>query len=142
VTGRFSTGSIAVEAVMRNGTPAPGALGPKDLDKIATTARDDVLRVRAWPEATFSAPLPTAAREALSGGAASGPIRLDGALTLCGSTRPLAVEVTQADGALWQARARIHQPEFGIKPYTAMLGALKIRPEVDVIITVPAGHGA
>jgi polyisoprenoid-binding protein YceI len=142
LVARFSTASISVESVMRNGQPVDGVLGRKDFDKIAATARDEVLRVRTWPEATFTAPLPEAARLALSAsGGGSGAVRLDGTLTLCGATRPIAVAVTRvtlASGAVWQARARLHQPDFGIKPYTAMLGALKVKPELDVLITVPA----
>ena len=142
MTARFGTASLMVDTVMRNGQPAPGVLGPKDFDRIGATARDEVLRARAWPEATFTAPLPELARGALAASGSVGhALRLDGTLTLCGMSRPLAVEVTRVPGLagdVWQARARLHQPDFGIKPYTAMLGALKIRPEVDVLITVPA----
>jgi hypothetical protein len=36
------------------------------------------------------------------------------------------------------ARVRLHQPDLGIKPYSAMLGTLKIQPGVAVEISVPA----
>ena len=32
---------------------------------------------------------------------------------------------------------RLHQPDFGIKPYSALLGTLKIKPEVTVRCSVP-----
>jgi hypothetical protein len=51
----------------------------------------------------------------------------DGQLTLNGQTRPLAVEVTGTGG-----RATITQTDFGIKPYTALFGTLKVADEVTV----------
>jgi hypothetical protein len=33
----------------------------------------------------------------------------------------------------------LHQPDYGIKPYSAMLGTLKIRPDVKVRIRLPLG---
>jgi hypothetical protein len=35
------------------------------------------------------------------------------------------------------AEVKIHQPDFGIKPYTAALGALKVKPDVLVRVSVP-----
>jgi hypothetical protein len=32
----------------------------------------------------------------------------------------------------------LNQPEFGITPYRAMMGTLRIKPEVRVRISVPA----
>lgn len=32
---------------------------------------------------------------------------------------------------------RVHQPDFGITPFKAMLGALRIQPQVDVELVVP-----
>ncbi len=137
--GRFETASLEVETVMRHGQPAEGVLGRKEFDRIATTTREDVLKVRAWPEAVFTASLPEGALGPLAGPASdgAGPHVLTGQLTLCGATRPLTVEVRR-EGSSWVARCRIAQPDFGIRPYTAMLGALRIRPEVDVELTVPA----
>jgi len=35
------------------------------------------------------------------------------------------------------AEVPIHQPDFGIKPYSAMLGALKVKPDLVVRCSVP-----
>jgi polyisoprenoid-binding protein YceI len=68
--------------------------------------------------------------------------RLTGHVTIAGVTRPLTVEVTHSrDGETTraQATAAITQTEFGIKPYSGMLGALRVRDLVEVrcAITVP-----
>ncbi|MDQ3761288.1 MAG: YceI family protein [Actinomycetota bacterium] len=63
--------------------------------------------------------------------------RIEGDLTLHGVTSPLSIEARN-DGARWNAKVVLDQRKFGIKPFSAMLGALKIKPEVEVNISVPA----
>jgi hypothetical protein len=57
-------------------------------------------------------------------------------LTLNNITRPVSTLARRVDGH-YRAELRIHQPAFGIKPYSAMLGTLKIKPDVVVRILVP-----
>ena len=59
-------------------------------------------------------------------GAADG----SGELTMAGTTRPLTVERTPDGG-----RATITQSEWGIKPYRGLMGALKVRDEVEVFVS-------
>jgi hypothetical protein len=130
IVGSFDTVSLVVDTVMRGGQPVSGVLSSKDFDKIAGNIRDDVLASRAHPTATWRAPLPSAEQ------VASGRFTLRGDLTLKGVTRSLAVDVHR-EGDAWIARVRIHQPDFGIRPYSAMLGALKVKPEVDIELRAP-----
>jgi hypothetical protein len=30
----------------------------------------------------------------------------------------------------------MHQPDWGIKPFTALLGALKIKPDIELVVRV------
>jgi hypothetical protein len=62
--------------------------------------------------------------------------RIEGDLTLHGVTNPISVEARD-DGARWNAKIILDQRKFGIKPFSAMLGALKVKPEVEVNISVP-----
>jgi polyisoprenoid-binding protein YceI len=62
--------------------------------------------------------------------------RIEGDLTLHGVTAPISVEARD-DGRRWNAKIVLDQRKFGIKPFSAMLGALKVKPEVEVHITVP-----
>ena len=61
-------------------------------------------------------------------------LRVEGELTLAGRTKPLAFElVLGADGAL-AATVTVTQTSFGIRPYSALWGALKVLDEVEVAL--------
>jgi polyisoprenoid-binding protein YceI len=67
-----------------------------------------------------------------------------GRLTLRGATMPVQIRVTvdsDAERIALDASAQITQSSFGIKPHTAMLGALKVADQVEVRVraSVPAG---
>ena len=62
--------------------------------------------------------------------------QVEGDLTLHGVTNRISVEARD-DGARWNVKIILDQRHYGIKPFSAMLGALKIKPEVEVNISVP-----
>lgn len=62
--------------------------------------------------------------------------RIEGDLTLHGVTKPISLDAHD-DGERWNAKVVLDQREYGIKPFSAMLGALKIKPNVEVSISVP-----
>jgi hypothetical protein len=53
-----------------------------------------------------------------------------GELTMAGATRPVTAERTSDGG-----RATLVQSEWGIKPYRGLMGALKVRDDVEVIVS-------
>ena len=55
---------------------------------------------------------------------------ITGELTMAGATRPLTAELTPDGG-----RASVTQSEWGIKPYRGLMGALKVRDDVEVIVS-------
>lgn len=69
-----------------------------------------------------------------------GKLTVNGELTIGGATRPVRMELTQS-GDRVSGRTTIRQTDFGIKPFSAMLGALKVADAVDVEVdaTLPAG---
>jgi polyisoprenoid-binding protein YceI len=61
-----------------------------------------------------------------------GPLTVNGELDLLGTTNPLTFELqVDATGHL-TGRATIKQSDFGIKPYSALFGTLKVLDEVEV----------
>jgi polyisoprenoid-binding protein YceI len=116
---RFDAGSLMVEA--------PASLSAHDRASIEETIRREVLEVRRHPEIRFRAKVSRDGDRA----------QLDGTLTLKGVERPLRI-ASERVGEMWRARVTLHQQDFGIKPHTAMLGALRVRADVIVEIEVRA----
>ena len=61
---------------------------------------------------------------------------IEGTLTLNGMERSTRLTVTRTGDTTYQATATVVQTAFGIKPYTGFLGALKLRDDVQVEVTV------
>jgi polyisoprenoid-binding protein YceI len=109
--------------VVREGTGGLKPLTDSDRREIAATARR-LLAVDRYPEAEFVA---TRFRTAGQDGEV-----MDGTFTLRGIARPLQLQVSQAGTGRYRARGTVVQSSYGIKPYTAFLGALKVRDAVDI----------
>ena len=67
-------------------------------------------------------------------GADGAPIKVEGELTIAGRTEPIAFDLASATTARCAAAAVVKQSDWGIKPYTALFGALKVRDEVEVVL--------
>jgi polyisoprenoid-binding protein YceI len=64
--------------------------------------------------------------------------RMDGSLTIRGQTRTQRVDVRtdDLDGSWWlSSETTVRQSEFGIKPYSQLLGSLKVADDVTVAFT-------
>ena len=57
--------------------------------------------------------------------------RVSGDLTINGSTQPAQFDI-QIDGGIARCTAAIQQSLFGIKPFTAFMGALKVKDVVEI----------
>jgi polyisoprenoid-binding protein YceI len=108
--------------VIRDGTGGIKPLTDRDKREIAVTARK-LLGTDRYPTATF-----TAASFEPSGDGGT----ITGTLSLAGRSQPERIEVSQPAPGRFRANATIRQTNFGIKPYTAFLGALKVSDTVKV----------
>lgn len=117
ITGEFDAASLRVSGVSAD-----------DARKIERNAADDVLAASRFPTVTFRS-----TKVARDGAERA---RVEGTLTLHGATRPLAFDVA-ADGDLWRAELVLDVRDYGIKPYSAMFGTLRVKAEVRVVIRVP-----
>jgi polyisoprenoid-binding protein YceI len=113
--------------VVRTGTGGIKPLTDRDRREIAVTARK-VLAADRYPEAVFAADT----FPPMTGG----PGEVNGTFTLHGTARPLQMLVTETGPARYHAEATVVQSDYGIKPYTGFLGALRVRDAVDVTIEV------
>lgn len=127
VEATFDARSLKVVTALVNGRANP-ALSAGDRQKIEQNILKDVLHADRHPQITFRA----------SQGVGEGDRRtLTGMLDLHGKSRSISL-VAQRVGTEWQIQTTLHQPDFGIVPYSAMFGALKIKPEVGVVLKVSA----
>jgi polyisoprenoid-binding protein YceI len=66
-----------------------------------------------------------------------GGLTVRGDLELAGTRRPASFELsTAADGRV-RGTLPVTQSEWGIKPYRGMMGALKVRDTIEVVLDVP-----
>jgi polyisoprenoid-binding protein YceI len=57
-----------------------------------------------------------------------------GELTIAGSTRPATFELELGDDGRVTGTLPVTQSEWGIKPYRAFMGALKVRDTVEIVL--------
>ena len=66
----------------------------------------------------------------------AGGLTILGELTIVGSRRPASFELQLAGDGRIQGKLPVVQTEFGIKPYRGLMGALKVRDEVEIAVNV------
>ena len=121
---------------VRDGSGGLKPLTDRDKREIAVTARK-VLKADRFPQAEFNATA-FAARPDTSDGASGGEDTgtVSGTLSLAGQANPVELSVQPVGSGRYQATTTIRQTDFGIKPYSGFLGALKVRDTVDVEVQV------
>lgn len=122
----FDPTSLVVRCAMKDGVEKPDTLSAKDKRDIEGNIVKDVLVTKKHKEIRFRS---TSVKETGNG------YRVSGNLEIKGTSRDVAFDMKSVGDEL-EGKLRIHQPDFGVKPYSAMLGALKIKPDVDVILRV------
>jgi polyisoprenoid-binding protein YceI len=127
IKATFDPSSIQVVCAQNDGRDDPSTLSKGDKKKIHDNVTKDVLRVRKHPEIRFDSTNVVQRGEGFA---------VEGALQMHGKSRSIQASV-RVDGDRWVTELRLHQPDFGIKPYTAALGALKVKPDVLVRLSVP-----
>lgn len=103
-----------------------------DIPEITEAMRRKVLRVDSFPEIRFSSTGVTVRDSTL---------HLLGDLTMAGVTRPVEVDlVLGVTPQILHARGSfaVKQTDFGIRPYSAALGTIKVKNEVTFTIDVRA----
>ena len=63
-----------------------------------------------------------------------GHLAVQGELAIAGTTRPASFPLTLSPDGRLEARLPVTQSEWGIKPYRGLMGALKVRDDVEVVL--------
>lgn len=127
VKGRFDAASLRVVCAMHNGKEAKSTLSAAQKREIDGNIVCDVLAAEKYPEVRYVS-------TAVDG--EGDEFRVKGQLSLHGKRKTMNVTVRK-ERHRYVATAQLHQPDFGIRPYSALLGTLKVKPDVEVCIVVP-----
>jgi polyisoprenoid-binding protein YceI len=103
------------------GTGGMQSLGDDDKANIEQTIDEEVLKAQAI---TF--------RSSRVEQSPEGSLAVEGGLTLLGATRPLSFAVAVGDDGTLACRAVVKQTDWGMKPYSALFGTLKVVDEVEL----------
>lgn len=114
-------GSLSLKGSRDPGKP----VSDKDGRDILSNAQK-TLQVQQQPELSFVSTSAEGTWEAVT---------LQGNLTLHGRTRPQVLRVAATDSG-YRLTGQVTQSDFGIKPYSVMMGALKVGDRVDVEVSV------
>ena len=122
---------LRVRGAIKRGVVSP--MSAKDQGEIEATMKGTVLDAAAHPEILY------AAEGTVVVGAGMGDLNVAGTLTLGGKTAPLPLTVHVSgtgDEKRIEGVVRFRQTAFGLKPYSAMLGTLRVKDEVRVSWTL------
>lgn len=112
--------------LVREGRGGMKALDEDDKDNIRQTIDDEVLK---------RTPIEFRSTE-VEGTADGDHLRVYGELELMGQTRPLELDLETTDQVRLTGRATVKQTDWGMKPYTALFGALKVADGVEITVEV------
>lgn len=128
VDASFDAASLRVVRALRDGVELPDALTDRDRRTIEEAIRRDVLETGKYPEIRFRSTRVVDVE---------GGFDVTGRLALHGQELEVPIRLRRTDDR-YTAEVRVHQPNFGIRPYSAFLGAMKVKPDVTVTVSLPA----
>jgi len=127
IDATFDPTSLSVRCAMKDGEERLDTLSARDKRDIEDNIAKDVLVTKKHREIRFRS---TSVSET------GGVYRVSGTLQIKGQTRDVTFDLRNSGDSL-EAKIRLHQPDYGVKPFSAMLGALKIKPNIDVLVKLP-----
>ena len=128
ISAQLDPRSFRVDHCMKQGKPAHGTLSAGDKKKIEGNIVKDVLNSRRFPQITFVSTEVTKDGDNFS---------IKGELSLHGKKRSLNISARRQGDRLC-AEFWIHQPDFGIRSFKALMGAIKVKPDVKIVVSTPA----
>jgi polyisoprenoid-binding protein YceI len=128
VEATFDPESIRVEGALVEGEIDPSELSDSDHEEIRGNIQRDVLETDDYEKARFEGTW-----EGVEGGDA---FEVEGELELVGRREPLATRVSREEGRC-RAEIGLTQSKWGIEPYSAMMGALKVEDRILVRFDLP-----
>ncbi len=127
ISARFDPASVQVGCALMDGVEKPDLLSEKDRKEIDHNIFFDVLDASFHREISFRSSSVIKEEDSYS---------VDAILLLHGTERRISFSIRD-EGKYHRADIWLHLPDFGIKPFTALFGALRIKPDVLIKISIP-----
>ena len=125
VEAKVDANSLTVDGVMKKGRLDRNGLRKRDMAQIQRTIRDEIFQTNRFPEIDFS-------------GQRDGS-RVSGQLHLKGRRAQVSFTANES-GDRWRGRFEIQPSRWGIAPYKALMGAIKLKDRVVVEFDLEAGE--
>ena len=113
---------LKVRCAMKKGREDHRALSASQRGEIESLIYEKILDVERHPEIHFTGKIQGAS--------------VSGVLTIRGATQALTLPWTSSGGA-FTGEITIDQRRFGISPYRAMMGAIKLKPTLKIVWRTP-----
>jgi len=131
LTAKVDLSALRVLGSMVKGRLEPSSPSPSERAEIEQRIRNEVLDSARNREATLSATVQ-----------ADGPgFMITGTLVLCGRSQPLRARVVRSADAL-ETSVELAPSHYGIKPFRALGGTLRIADKVIVHVRLPLAAGS
>jgi hypothetical protein len=131
ISARFDTRSLRVDCAMANGIERPDILSLREQDDINNNIIREVLHTDVYPEILL---LSSSVKKQ------EADYLVTGQLVLHGQMREISFVVMKENERQYVSDVSLHLPDFGIKPFSALFGAIRIKPDILIHIVIPAEH--
>jgi hypothetical protein len=127
IEAAFDASSLRIVCALKDGLELHGVLKPSDCTDIEKNINEVVLRSKQFQHIRFSSAEVSGDFDRL---------QIKGPLTLGGVTRTIIFPALRYKAG-YVAEVILNQPDFGIKPFSAMLGTMKVKPKIKVRMSIP-----
>ncbi|MCF6150512.1 MAG: YceI family protein [Candidatus Kuenenia sp.] len=123
INAEISSNSLKVVSAMKDGLQQNDTLKEKDKSEIEEATNNDVLHSKKYPTINF---------QSTSICKNNGSYHVAGKLTLHGVTTTIEFDCETAGENMLKGSVDLMQKDYGIKPYKALLGTLKVKNNITI----------
>jgi hypothetical protein len=132
IRARFEAGSLRVDCAMVEGAERPDLLKSWEKEEIEKNIIKDVLDTDTYKDIILTSE--TVKKE-------DSTYFVKGILTLHGAERDISFTVKEEEN-FYRADVPLHLPDYGIRPFSALFGAIKLKPGILIRVYIPRTGGA
>ncbi len=127
IKARFAADSLRVDCAMVDGAERPGVLNSLEKEEIEKIMTRDVLESGRYKDFLLTSSSITKEDSTYF---------IKAVLALHGTEREIAFTVKNG-GEYYVTEIRLHLPDYGIKPFSALFGAIRIKPDILIRMQFP-----